>query len=117
MLDVNHADNQEKRIVMYCISIAYPKTDGGTFDFDYYLKKHIPMVGGYLGNNVDRAEVRKGVASPDGSAASFICMANIWIKSVEELQATLAQHGGEIMGDIPNFTNIQPIIQVDEVVA
>lgn len=27
------------------------------------------------------------------------------------------QHGAEIMGDIPNFTNIQPTIQVDEVVA
>lgn len=113
MLIVN---DQERKNVMYCISIAYPKKDDGTFDFDYYMKKHIPMVGGYLGTNVDRAEVRKGVASPDGSAASFVCMANIWIKSVEELQATLSEHGGEIMGDIHNFTNIQPIIQVDEVV-
>ena len=102
---------------MYCISIAYPKKDGGTFDFDYYAKKHIPRVTHFLGANAVRAEVRKGVSSPDGSAASFVCLANIWIKSVEELQATLAQHGGEIMGDIPNFTNIQPIIQVDEVIA
>jgi len=101
---------------MYCISIAYPKKDGGTFDFDYYAKKHIPMVTGLLGANADRAEVRKGVASPDGSTASFVCLANIWIKSVDEFQATLAKHGKEIMGDIPNFTNIQPILQVDEVV-
>ncbi len=102
---------------MFCVSIAYPKTDGGTFDFDYYSKKHIPMVGANLGNNLEKSEVRIGVASPDGSPASFVCMANIWIKYVEELQATLGEHGGEIMGDIPNFTNIQPIIQVDEVVA
>jgi len=101
---------------MFCVSIAYPRKESGTFDFNYYTKKHIPLVTGYLGDNAERAEVRKGVASPDGSAASFVCMANIWIKSVDELQATLAQHGGEIMGDIPNFTNIQPIIQVDEVV-
>jgi uncharacterized protein (TIGR02118 family) len=101
---------------MYCISIAYPKNDGGTFDFDYYAKKHIPMVAHFLGANAVRGEVRKGVASPDGSAASFVCLANIWINSVEEFQATLAKHGKEIMGDIPNFTNIQPIIQVDEVV-
>ena len=102
---------------MYCISIAYPKKVGGTFDFDYYAKKHIPMVALFLGANAVRGEVRKGVASPDGSAASFVCMANIWIKSVDEFQATLAKHGKEIMGDIPNFTNIQPILQVDEVVA
>ena len=102
---------------MFCVSIAYPKEEGGTFDFEYYARKHIPMVTGLLGANADRAEVRKGVASPDGSAATFVCLANIWIKSVDELQATLAKHGNEIMGDIPNFTNIQPIIQVDEVVA
>jgi uncharacterized protein (TIGR02118 family) len=101
---------------MYCLSIAYPKKDGGTFDFDYYADKHIPMVTRFLDVNAVRVEVRKGMASPDGSAASFVCMANIWIKSVEEFQATLAKHGKEIMGDIPNFTNIQPIIQVDEVV-
>jgi uncharacterized protein (TIGR02118 family) len=101
---------------MYCISIAYPKKDGGTFDFDYYARKHIPMVTGLLGANADRAEVRKGVASPDGSAASFVCLANIWIKSVAEFQATLGKHGKEIMGDLPNFTNIQPILQVDEVI-
>ena len=101
---------------MYCISIAYPKKDGGTFDLDYYAKKHIPMVTGFLGVNTVKTEVRKGIASPDGSAASFVCMANIWIKSVDEFQATLAKHGNEIMGDISNFTNIQPILQVDEVV-
>ncbi len=101
---------------MFSISIAYPKKDGGTFDFGYYAKNHIPMVTRFLGANSVRAEIRKGVASPDGSVASFVCLANIWIKSVEEFQATLAQHGGEIMGDIPNYTNIQPILQVDEVV-
>ncbi len=101
---------------MYCISIAYPKKEGGTFDFDYYAKKHIPMVSHLLGANADRFEVRKGVASPDGSAASFVCTANIWIKFFHEFQVTLAKHAKEIMGDIPNFTNIQPILQVDEVV-
>lgn len=102
---------------MFCVSIAYPKKDEGTFDFEYYARKHIPMVTGFLGANAVKSETRKGIASPDGSVASFVCMANIWIKSVEELQATLATNGKEIMGDIPNFTNIQPIIQVDEVVA
>ena len=101
---------------MYCISILYPKKDGGTFDFDYYAKKHIPMVTRFLGANTVRAEIRKGVASPDGSAASFVCLGSIWIKSIEEFQSTLAQHGKEIMGDIPNYTNIQSILQLDEVV-
>ena len=101
---------------MYCITVAYPKKDGGKFDFDYYAKKHIPMVAGFLGANCTKTEIRKGLASPDGSAASFVCLGSLWIKSIEEFQATLAQHGPEIMGDIPNYTNLQPILQVDEVV-
>ena len=101
---------------MYCVSVAYPRKDGAKFDFDYYAKKHIPMVARFLGANAVKTEIRKGVASPDGSSASFVCLANIWIKSVEEFQAALAKHGPEIMADIPNYTNIQPILQVDEVV-
>jgi len=29
----------------------------------------------------------------------------------------MAQHGAKIMGDIPNYTNIEPQIQMDEVLA
>jgi uncharacterized protein (TIGR02118 family) len=101
---------------MYCLSVAYPRKDGARFDFSYYAKKHIPMVAGFLGTNAIKTEIRKGVASPDGSPASFTCLANIWITSVEDFQATLAKHGPAIMGDIPNHTDIQPILQVDEVV-
>ncbi len=102
---------------MFCVSVLYPKKDGGTFDFDYYTTRHVPMVSKYVGANAVRAEVRKGVASLDGSAPSFICLANFWIQSAEEFQATLGNHGDEILGDIPNFTNIQPILQIDEVIA
>ncbi len=102
---------------MFCISVAYPGKDGARFDFDYYATRHIPMVTRLLGANAVRSEIRKGVASADGSPAAFVCMGTIWIRSVEEFQATLDKHGAEIMGDIPNYTDIQPILQVDEVVA
>jgi uncharacterized protein (TIGR02118 family) len=100
---------------MYCATVAYPRKDGGKFDFDYYAKKHIPMVTRFAGANCIKSEIRKGIASPDGSPAPFVCVASIWIKSIEEFQAALAKHGGEIMGDVLNYTNIQPILQVDEV--
>ncbi len=66
---------------MHCLFVAYPNNEGGTFDFTYYLEKHIPMVSEMLGDNFVKAEVRKGLASGDGSAAPFLCVANIWIKS------------------------------------
>ena len=102
---------------MFCVSVAYPRQDGGTFNFEYYTKQHVPLVARLVGANAIKAEVRKGVASPDGSAPAFVCLANFWIKSAQDFQTTLATHGKEIMGVIPNFSNIQPILQVDEVLA
>lgn len=102
---------------MYSVSVVYPSEEGGTFDFNYFAQNHVPIVAAHLGANLVKAEVRKGVASVDGSAPAFVCLANFWINSIEEFQSVLASHGKEILGDIPNFTNIQPTIQVDEVVA
>ncbi|MDD3762990.1 MAG: EthD family reductase [Nevskiales bacterium] len=100
---------------MYCVTVAYPRREGGTFDFDYYTGKHIPLVAGHAGDNVVKAEIRKGFAAPDGSAPAFVCMANFWVKSPEAFQAMLAQHGAEIIGDVANFTNLQPVMQIDEI--
>lgn len=36
--------------------------------------------------------------------------------SIEAFQAAFAPHAKEIMGDIPNYTNVQPVIQINEVV-
>ena len=43
-------------------------------------------------------------------------MAALRFGSPAELQDALAKHGREVMGDVPNFTDVQPIIQANEVV-
>ncbi len=98
---------------MFCVTVIYSQKDGGTFNFDYYTKKHVPLVCRLV--DVVKVEVRKGAASLDGSAPSFVCICSHWINSPQEFQAAMAKHGAEIMGDIPNFTNMQPILQLDEV--
>ena len=35
----------------------------------------------------------------------------------EDLQDGLATHGAKIMGDIPNFTDVQPKIQISDIVS
>ncbi|MNJ76879.1 hypothetical protein D3C77_742610 [compost metagenome] len=59
--------------------------------------------------------MRKGLAAADGAVAPFICMANLWVLSMEELRSTLELNGDEISADIPNYTNLAPLLQVDEV--
>ena len=94
------------------VTVLYPNKDGARFDFDYYLQKHIPWVAGLVGNKI---EVRRGIASTSGGASGFVCIASIPIHSMKDFQDILAKHGAAILADIPNYTNIEPIVQFDEV--
>ena len=97
---------------MQRVTVLYPNRARPQFDFDYYLAKHVPWVARSVGQNI---EVRRGISSPAGSPAAFVCIATIHIKSVAEWEAVLAQHGLQIMADIPDYTNSVPLLQFDEV--
>ena len=101
---------------MFCATVAYPIQQGGTFDFDYFVNKHVPMFARLLGDNCVRFEVHKSLAMPGAPAPKFIAVAYFWVKTGEAFGAVLAQHGEEIYADIPEFTNIEPIRQWSEVV-
>ena len=49
------------------------------------------------------------------SEPPFRIAAHILFESTETMQASFGRHSPEILGDIPNFTVIQPIVQVSEV--
>lgn len=97
---------------MQRVTVLYPNKPDTKFDFDYYLSKHVPWVASLVGQQI---EVRRGISSVTGSQAAFVCVATIFINSVQEFQAVLSEHGEKIMADIPNYTNSQPILQFDEV--
>ena len=42
-------------------------------------------------------------------------MGHLYFDSVEAFQAAFGPHAETILADIPNYTNIQPVIQVSEV--
>ena len=97
---------------MKYVTVTYPSKHDAKFDFDYYMPKHIPMVSRLLGTSI---EVSKGSSTPTGAPPTNICVARIRISSVEEFSSGMTQYGVQIMGDIPNYTNIEPYIQIDEV--
>ncbi len=97
---------------MQFATVTYPSKDGATFDFDYYMKTHIPMVCGLLGTSI---EVVKGISPTPDAAPAFVCVARIRITSAEEFLLAMVKHGTQIMQDIPNYTNITPVVQIDEV--
>lgn len=99
---------------MQRVTVLYPNGTDTRFDFDYYLSKHVPWVAGLVGQKI---EVRRGISSPTGSPAAFVCIATIFVNSVEEFQSVLAEHGAKIFADIPNYTNSEPVVQFDEVLS
>jgi uncharacterized protein (TIGR02118 family) len=101
---------------MIKVSVFYPNNEGSKFDMNYYCNSHIPMVRQKLGAACKGAAVEQGItgATP-GSRPGFIAMGHIYFDSVEAFQTAFGPHAEAIMADIPNYTDIQPTLQISEV--
>ena len=101
---------------MIKVSVFYPNNEGSKFDIDYYCNRHMPMVRQKLGTACKGAAVEQGIAGPTpGSRPAFIAMGHIYFDSVEAFQTAFGPHADAIMADIPNYTDIQPTLQISEV--
>jgi len=101
---------------MIKVSVFYPNKAGARFDMGYYCTRHIPLVQQKLGTACKGVAVEQGVAGgAPGSAPAFIAMGHLLFDSVAAFQAAFAPHAQAIMGDIPNYTDLQPTIQISEV--
>lgn len=102
---------------MISLTVLYPKTADSQFDAGYYFDKHLPLVRerltslGLMGINAERDLAGAAADSPP----SYVAIGRLNFSSVEELQNALAVHGPELIGDIPNFTDVQPFMQVSQI--
>ncbi len=102
---------------MIKVSVMYPNQPGARFDHTYYRDQHMPLVQKKLGAHCKSYTVDKGLAGgAPGQAATYVCVGNIFCESVEAFQAGFGPHAQEIMADIPNYTDLSPVIQISEVV-
>ena len=101
---------------MIKVSVLYPNEEGKSFDMDYYCNKHVPMVLEKLGDACKGGAVEEGLGGgAPGAPATYIAMGHLYFDSVEAFQSSFGPHTDAIMGDIPNYTEIQPVIQISEV--
>ena len=103
---------------MIKVSVLYPHDAAMKFDFDYALKSHLPMVERLLRPiGLQSAWIDKGVSAADPKEpAPFVAVNNLLFNTVEEVHQAFMTHGHEIMGDIKNYTDIKPQIQISETV-
>jgi uncharacterized protein (TIGR02118 family) len=100
---------------MIKVTVFYPNAEGKTFDIDYYCKKHMAMVSTLSGDALKGMTVEKGIAGvAPNSPALYAAMGNMYFDSIEAFQEAFSR-ADQLMGDIPNFTNIEPIFQISEV--
>jgi uncharacterized protein (TIGR02118 family) len=98
------------------VSVLYPNTPGCKFDMGYYLAKHMPMVQQKLGAACKRMAVEEGIAGgAPGAPATYAAMGHLYFDSTDAFQAAFAPHAQAILADIPNYTNVQPTIQISDV--
>jgi uncharacterized protein (TIGR02118 family) len=101
---------------MIKVSVIYPNAEGKKFDMNYYSGTHVPMVVDLLGDALKSVTVEKGLGGgAPGSPAPYAGMGNMYFDSVEDFGNSFGPNAEKIMGDLPNFTNIEPIVQVSEV--
>lgn len=101
---------------LFKVAILYPNGEGKNFDMDYYEKKHMPMVAGLLGSNLQFYEIDKGIAGRTPSdPVPYLAVGYFYVKDIAEYNKAITQNRDAVVSDIKNYTNIQPIIQISEV--
>src|SRR5687767_4072268 len=99
------------------ISVMYPYAEGKTFGMEYYETKHMPMVAGFLGQNLVKYTIEKGVSSGiPNQPLPYMAIGTFYVKNLSEYQAAIAPNRDAIRADFPNYTNVAPVILVSEVV-
>ena len=99
------------------VSVMYPFAEGKTFNMEYYEAKHMPMVAGFLGSNLVKYTIEKGVASGiPNQPLPYMAIGTFYVKSLSDYQAAISPKIGEIRADFQNYTNVAPVILVSEVV-
>ena len=109
--------NQAAEKGLIKVSVMYPYAEGKTFNMEYYETKHMPMVAGYLGANLVKYTIEKGLASGlPNQPLPFMAIGTFYIKSLSDYQSAIAPNRDVIRADFANYTNVAPIILVSEVV-
>jgi uncharacterized protein (TIGR02118 family) len=102
---------------MIRVVVSYPNQPGSRFDLDYYLNKHMPMVVEKLGpHGLTVAGVDQGISGgAPGSPAKYQIQAHLTFPTVEQMQAGMGTEAPGLMADVPNFTDVTPEVQINQV--
>lgn len=101
---------------MIKVAVLYPNKAGMKFDAGYYFEQHIPMCERVLAPALKKITVEQGLSGGlPGSSAAYAYITNLYFESVGAFLAAMAPVAGQIQGDVVNYTDVEPVVQVNEV--
>jgi uncharacterized protein (TIGR02118 family) len=103
---------------MIRVSVMYPQREGARFDVAYYAKQHMDMArAAFKAHGLVDIRVDKGFVGPKPkSPPIYVCMATLTFETLDGYKEAFRVHGPKLFADIPNFTDIEPVVQVNEAV-
>ena len=101
---------------MIKVSVFYPAGENKKFDMEYYCKRHMPLVQQKVGAACKSMAVEQGLAGgAPGAPPTYAAMGHLYFELLAAFEAAFLPHAQELLADVPNYTNIQPVIQISEV--
>jgi len=102
----------------FICTVLYPNEEDATFDMDYYLKTHMPMVlKQWAQHGLQSYTVIKFIPGSDGSRPPYSVQATLQWKDREGVEKALAGEEQKIIfGDVKNFSNKGPVFMGGDVV-
>ena len=100
---------------MITVSVTYPATEGSRFDLDYYSAQHMALVKELWGQcGLVEEMYLRGVGAPGGGPAPVHLTALLTFASAEDFASAGQLHGKAVMSDIKNFTDVRPVVTINE---
>jgi uncharacterized protein (TIGR02118 family) len=110
----NRALTEEGKIK---VLIMYPNEEGKSFNMEYYINNHMPMVAQLFGESLKSYTIDRGISgrTPD-EPMPFVAIGYFYFDQLSDYESAFGTNAEKILGDIPNYTDIQPVVQIGEVV-
>ena len=101
---------------MIRVSFFYPNTEGSTFDLDYYSSTHAALAKQKLAPALKGFSIDSGLSSlMPGSKPPYHAIGHLLFDSIEAFYGAIMPHREELRSDVPNYTNVDAVIQISEV--
>ena len=91
------------------ITVLYPA--GVNFNMNYYLSSHMPMVQ----KNMSSFGMTGWRVTQNSGESPYAVTCELYLESLPKFQEGMGNHGEEILGDVKNFSDKEPVLMPGEV--